>query len=96
MGRDGVVTERTVVPRVFDPHKPHSLLGCIMCDTCPARYLPHPALRGHKNAASSSGAAGDGASNGASHGASNGGVEAPNAFVQPVGSAMRVARAARQ
>lgn len=45
MGKDGVVCERTVVPRPFDPKKPQSLLGCQITDTCPNRFLPHPALR---------------------------------------------------
>jgi len=47
MGKDGVISECIVVPRPFDPKKPHSLLGCMMSDVCPARFLPHPALRGH-------------------------------------------------
>lgn len=48
LGKDGVITERTVVPRPFDPKKPNSLLGCMMSDTCPAKFVPHPALRGHE------------------------------------------------
>ena len=46
MGRDGIMEERTVVPRPFDPKKPQSLLGCQITDICPNKYRPHPALRG--------------------------------------------------
>ena len=46
MGRNGVVHDRIVKPRVYDPSKPNSLLGCQITDVCPARFTPHPALRG--------------------------------------------------
>ena len=46
MGRDGVVQERMVIPKLFDPKKPQSLLGCQITDICPNRFRPHPALRG--------------------------------------------------
>ena len=49
MSRDGVVQERIVIPKPFDPKKPQSLLGCQITDICPNRFRPHPALRGLRN-----------------------------------------------
>ena len=46
MGRNGVVQDRVVAPKSFDPNKPHSLLGCQITDICPIRFTPHPAMRG--------------------------------------------------
>ena len=46
MGRNGVVQERVIKPRVFDPTKPNSLFGCQITDICPVRFTPHPVLRG--------------------------------------------------
>ena len=45
MGKDGVLQDRVVMPRAFDPSKPNSLLGCQITDICPARFAPHPAMR---------------------------------------------------
>ena len=45
MDREGVVTNRVVIPRPFDPKRPQSLLGCMLVDKCPAAFMPHPALR---------------------------------------------------
>ena len=46
MGKNGVVYERVVRPRSFDPSNPQSLLGCQITDMCPIRFTPHPAMRG--------------------------------------------------
>ena len=37
MGKNGVVYERVVRPRSFDPSNPQSLLGCQITDMCPIR-----------------------------------------------------------
>ena len=46
MGKDGVIEDRILMPRPFDPKKPQSLFGCQMSQLCPSVFLPHPALRG--------------------------------------------------